>query len=94
MRNLSLAKLKWTLQYFTIYEERTEDVVKLLKYAWDNENTKDRGNGTIDALRSLLALYAACIAEDLDKHEGFQLFLEDNGPFGRDFFEQLKRRLA
>lgn len=90
LRRLSLHKLQCTLVEFTLYDERVEDIVDLMRYSY--ANTADCV-GYIDDLRLLVAHYAAYVVEDLAQSLGFQSLLEEAGSLARDLVEQMVRRL-
>ena len=90
LKALSLHKLHHNLVEFVVYDERVEDILDLIRYSY--ANTADLSD-SIDGLRLLVVHYAACVIEDLAKHSGFRLLLEESGPFARDLVDQLLRRL-
>jgi hypothetical protein len=72
---------------FTLYRECIGDIVKLVRYSY--ENTAEISESE-DELRSLVVHYVACIIEDLVQDSEFQLFLEDLGPFSKDLVKQMR----
>ncbi|KAL7954415.1 hypothetical protein V8C34DRAFT_317318 [Trichoderma compactum] len=65
---LSHVRLQWTLEPFTLYDERVNDVVALLDYCYENS--------TPEELRNLVTLYAACRIDKLWKSEKFCALVE------------------
>ena len=92
LRALCISKLWTNLGNFRLHEERIRDVVELLRFVYDNKHTKDRHNGKVDELRSLVSCYAACMMENLQGSEAFQELLVCNGELGRDLIEMLMVR--
>ncbi|KAL8704224.1 MAG: hypothetical protein Q9201_002601 [Fulgogasparrea decipioides] len=90
LKMLSLHKLQRTLVEFTLYDERTGDIVDLLRYSYTN--TVDRPE-PIDELRLLVVHYAACIIEKLAWNTEFRLLLEQGGSLARDLIGQMVERL-
>ena len=90
LKGLCLQKLQRTLVEFTLYEERLEDIVELLRYSY--LNTADH-SGSIDALRLLVIRYAACVVEKLARSNEFRSLLEDSGPLARDLVETMLQRM-
>ena len=90
LKDLALHKLQRTLAQFTLYDERLEDIVKLLRYSYSN--TSDRSE-SVDDLRLLVVHYSACVVEDLLQSEEFRLLLEKVGSLSRDLVVQMLARL-
>ena len=90
LKLFALYKLYCTLVEFNLYDERTEDVISLIGYACSN--TADIPE-RIDELRDLLAQYSACVVEKLAGSANFSLLVEEPGPFAKDLFRQLLKRL-
>ncbi len=90
LKYLVLHKLQQTLLVFTPYEERMGDVADLMQYTY--VNTYD-GSESMDPLRHLVALYAACMAEKLAGNGEFQDLLKEAGDLANDFVAELVKRL-
>ena len=75
---------------FTLYHERVEDIIELMRYSYSN--TTDLPD-SIDDLRLLIMHYAACVIEVLEQPSDFRLLLEESGPLTRDLVKQMLRRL-
>ena len=75
LKRLSLHKLHQTLVGFTLYDERVENIVDLIRYSYSN--TADL-LGSIDDMRLLIIHYAACVVEDLIRNTKFRTLLEES----------------
>ncbi|KAL7924860.1 hypothetical protein ACQKWADRAFT_286178 [Trichoderma austrokoningii] len=75
LMDLSLAELHGALVAFTLYEERVNDVVVLVRYCYDNL--------VPEALREMITLYAVCKIEKLWVSEEFQGLVEAHGELSR-----------
>ncbi|PNP53799.1 hypothetical protein THARTR1_05923 [Trichoderma harzianum] len=64
----SLNELHWTLEKFTLHDERVNDVVALVDYCYENLAP--------ELLRNLVTLYAACKIDKLWKSEQFCALVE------------------
>ncbi len=62
LKTLTLNKTHKTLIGITLYERRRKDIVKLLQYAYSNDNTPDTDEGA-DDLRALITHYITCELE-------------------------------
>jgi len=95
LRKLALCKLKQILQDFHVYDERIEDIVSLIRYSYNNDNTRDNEPGEdIDTLRRLVIHYVVCLYETIAKDDGFLVLVEEGGPFARDLVNMSLRRIA
>ena len=90
LRELSLHKLQRTLAEFTLYDQRVEDIVRLIRYSYSNTIHHP---GSVDNLRSLVVHYSACVVDELSKSVEFQLLLEEFALLGRDLIMQMLKRL-
>ena len=90
LRDLSLHKLQRTLAEFTLYDQRVEDIVRLLRYSYSNTTHHP---GSVDNLRSLVVHYSACVVDELWQSVEFQSLLEEMASFGRDLIKQMLKRL-
>ena len=93
LKQLSLTKLHRTLDKYTVHAQRRDDILELINYAYDNDNTADQDLEKIDPLRDLVVRYAVCISRDLLGHKGFQELLQAGGQFARDFPNRLSEAL-
>ncbi|KAK4067415.1 uncharacterized protein Triagg1_7595 [Trichoderma aggressivum f. europaeum] len=64
----SLNGLHWTLENFTVHQERVDDVVTLVEYCYENLAP--------EPLRNLVTLYAACKIDKLWKSDKFCALVE------------------
>lgn len=79
LADLALHKLYETLRSFTLYEDRYDDILELVRYIYD-DNTKGRH----DRLRDLVLWYLASEAKPLIKSEKCLELVQELGEFGRD----------
>jgi hypothetical protein len=91
LRDLSLRKLHQGLIGMSTDVDSLEDIVRLLRYAF--ENTVDR-DGHADQLRSLLVLYASGKARMLWKCPSFEQLVRENGDFMTAFVSKLIKHSA
>ncbi|KAL2408143.1 hypothetical protein ABEF95_001363 [Exophiala dermatitidis] len=91
LRELVLQKLRLTLSRFTLFAERTGDIVHLLKYTY--ANTMDHDSG-IDTLRNLVTDYAVCEIEKMATDHEFQDYLTEEGFAAKDLMVKLVQRLG
>jgi hypothetical protein len=91
---LALDKLHRTLEVFDLYENRIGDIINLIRYSYNNDNTKDSDHEQdIDDLRTLVTHYVACVFEIMARNDSFLELMADGGPFVRDLTGILLRRL-
>ncbi|KAL2418236.1 hypothetical protein ABEF95_005767 [Exophiala dermatitidis] len=90
LRELVLQKLRLTLSRFTLFAERTGDIVHLLKYTY--ANTMDHDSG-IDTLRNLVTDYAVCEIEKMATDHEFLDYLTEEGFAAKDLMVKLVQRL-
>jgi hypothetical protein len=90
LRAVSLRKLRQKLEHFVLYEEGIEDITQLVQYCY--EHTLSRQD-SVDELRSLVNIYAACKLEDLFKSEGFRKLVEETGEFAVGVITEALHRL-
>lgn len=87
---LTLHKLRNTLVEFTLHRSRLGDIVPLIRYSYENT----AGLNELPAgLRELVAVYAACKAEELWESTDFQELLEECGEIAKDILGQTLKRL-
>ena len=92
LKLLALDKLHNVLSVFTLFEERTGDIIALLRYVY--ENTSEPVNGVED-LRTLLTLYVGYEMDTLMKDDGFRdLMIYDGGAIMGDFMKMVRKRIA
>ena len=92
LKRLALEELQASLAAFELYERRTCDIVKLLRYIY-TETTFCTSEG--ETLGTVMRHYMASEMETLIKDEGFKsLLIEDGGPLLGDLMRVVARRLA
>lgn len=85
LMELSLNELHGALVAFTLYEERVNDAVVLVRYCYDNL--------VPEALREMITLYAVCKIEKLWVSEEFQALVEAHGELSRSLIGHLVKAL-
>ncbi|PTB43549.1 hypothetical protein M441DRAFT_78540 [Trichoderma asperellum CBS 433.97] len=78
LMDLSLNELHGTLVRFTLYKERINDVVALIRYCYENL--------VPEPLREVVALYTACKLEKLWLSEEFHALVETYGELSKTLF--------
>lgn len=78
LMDLSLNELHGTLVRFTLYKERINDVVALIRYCYENL--------VPEPLREVVALYTACKLEKLWLSEEFHALVEAYGELSKTLF--------
>lgn len=90
LKTLALEELHNTLAIYTLYRERTGDILALLRYAYANTGESARG----DNLRMLLRDFVGYEMRVLLKDERFiDLMIEDGGPLLSDFTKMVAKRI-
>ncbi|KAL8912845.1 MAG: hypothetical protein Q9171_002223 [Xanthocarpia ochracea] len=92
LRTLALENLQNVLAIFKLYEERTGDIITLLKYIY--ENTTEPIDD-IEDLRTLLTHYVGYEMDTLMKDEAFRdLMIADGGALLGDFMKMVMKRIS
>lgn len=78
LMDLSLNELHGTLVRFSLYKERVNDVVALIRYCYENL--------VPEPLREVVTLYTACKLEKLWLSEEFHTLVETHGDLSKDLF--------
>ena len=92
LKVLAMEELHATLAVYTLYQERTAEIVRLLRYVY--ANTAESKDGVED-LRTILTQYMEAEVDILIKDENLQeLMLEDGGPLLADLMKVISERLA
>ncbi|KAL8794443.1 MAG: hypothetical protein Q9195_003030 [Heterodermia aff. obscurata] len=92
LKVLALEELHATLAVFTLYQERTGDILNLLRYVY-KEAPEQRNK--MEDLRTLMTQYVESEFGTLVKDEALGTYLmETNGEFLEDFLVILRKRLA
>jgi hypothetical protein len=90
LKRLSLHKLHKTLEGFTLFEERIEDIAELVRFSYCNDNTPDEGT---DELRQLVLKFVASRHADIGESAPFLSLMEEGGIFVRDFWVFVRNTL-
>ncbi|CAO1602573.1 hypothetical protein XANCAGTX0491_006181 [Xanthoria calcicola] len=91
LKQLALENLHASLAIYTLYKERTGDIVDLLRYVYANtsETVDD-----VEDLRTLLTLYMGYEMDTLMQDEDFRdLMVADGGPLLADFMRMVMKRI-
>lgn len=92
LKEFTIEELHATLAVYTLYQERTGDIVRLLRYVY--ANTAETKSGVED-LRTLLTQYMEVEIDTLIKDEDLQgLMIEDGGPLLADLMKVVRNKLA
>ncbi len=90
LRVLALEELQATLAIFTLYLERTTDVITLLRYVYAQYNEVEE-----EDMRMMLMHYIGYEMDTLVKDEDFRcLMIEDGGALLADFMGMVEQRLG
>lgn len=91
LKLLALEELQITLAKFTLYSERTGDIVELLRYIYANSG---ESVPVVEDLRTLTTHYVGYEMDMLMRDENFKaLMIEDGGPLLRDFMGMVRKRI-
>jgi hypothetical protein len=94
LRTLALYKLHQMLKAFKLHGKWIGDIVSLIKYSYNNDNTRDNEVGQeVDSLRKLVVHYVACVFEIVARDHSFLALMEEGGPFVRDLMSMLLKRM-
>lgn len=91
LKLLALEALQNTLAIFTLYSERTGDIIELLRYIYGNtgESVFD-----VEDLRTLITHYIGFEMDTLMGDESFkELMVDDGGPLLGDFMRMVLKRI-
>lgn len=91
MRRLALRKLQRALAVYTLYAERIEDILALLRYVYANTSESIQG---VEDIRTMLAHYIACEMEILIKHGEIKELMMDHGEMLGDFLTMFVQRIS
>ena len=90
LKQLALRKLRHTLASFTLYRQRLEDVLTLVRYVYA-ETARD-GRGKED-MRSTLMFYVSTEMDLFEEHGGFKDLLTDDPEMLSDFLAVFATRI-
>ena len=88
LESLSLHKLHATLKSFTLYRARIGDILKLVRYAYENGRDYESNK-----LRALVSEYVACEIDTIGEAKRFLALMEEGGLFVRDFWKLVQKYL-
>lgn len=92
LKMLALDELHAVLAIFTLYLERTEDIVDLLRYVYANTGEPREG---VEDMRTLMTHYVGYEMETLIKDTNFRdLMIEDQGDLLGDFMDMVGKRIS
>jgi len=89
LKTLVLHKIHETLLKFTLYAGRIGDIIKLVKFAYSDDNTMDI-KGTPDKLRAMMVHYIMSEIDSFSRTREFLELLKDGGTFVKDFWMKVK----
>lgn len=93
LQALAVQKLHRALVLFTPYRERVGDLLKLIRFCYEDGPPPCQGGDGAD-LKKVVSLYAAVRLEDLWPSEEFQALVEMSGEFSRRLVRAVLTRLA
>ena len=92
LKKLTLEELHATIVKYTLYFERTGDIIALLRYVYGNPAEPREGK---EGMRTLMAQYIGYKMDILMKDENFQVLMIDNGgPLLGDFMAMVQKRIS
>ena len=92
LKDLALEELQATLAIFTLYQERTGDIISLLRYIYANTGEPVKG---VEDMRTLLTHYVGCEMDTLMKDDDFrESMIEDGGALLGDFMKMVGKRIC
>ena len=92
LKVLAMEELHAALAVYTLYEERTGDIVALLRFVYGH--TADSKDGVED-LRTILTEYMEMEIDTLIKDEELQeLMIQDGGPLLAQLMKAMRKKLA
>ena len=91
LKQLALKKLQETLAIYTLYPERVEDVLTLLKYVYANTSESDPEQ---EDIRTMLAHYIGCEMEILVKDGEIKDLFSENEEMLNDFLHMFAQRIS
>ena len=92
LRQLALDELHQMFSIFTSHKERTGDIIALLLYVYDPDNTGESREGVED-LRTLMMIYMGFQMNKLMKDKEFHKALESNGGLLKDYMKIVAKRI-
>lgn len=94
LKMLALDELHATLAIFTLYPERTGDIIDLLQYVYANTNPREPREGVED-MRTLMTQYVGFEMDVLLENYEFRgIIIENGGDLLADFITMVGRRIS
>lgn len=91
LKTLALQQLRATLANFTLYPNRTGDIIALLRYIYNNTNESKKG---VEDLRTVMTEYIGYGMDPLIEDEEFgMLLVEEGGDMMKDFLKMVAKRI-
>jgi len=82
------------LKVLKLNSTQISEIVNLVYYSYNNENTRDNEAGQdIDCLRRLVVHYVACVFEIMARDDNFLALMEEGGQFVRDLTSLVVKRM-
>lgn len=91
LKVLAMEELHATLAVFTMYQQRTGDVIALLQYIY--ANTAETKSG-VDDLRSLMTEYIETEVESLIRNKDLEGLMSEDASMLAGIMEAVRRRFA
>lgn len=92
LKTLALENLHTTLKEFTLYPERTGDIIELLRYIYGSKEMKD-GGGEAEDMREMLKGYIGFQMDVLMRDRAFRGLMKEEGELLDDFVEMVGKRI-
>lgn len=90
LKRLTLQNLHQTLAAFTLWPECVDDVITLLRFAYEHTSKPENGS---EPMRSMLSRYVSYEMDKLVDQNSFRDLLEDERDFLDDFCAHVKKRV-
>lgn len=92
LQALAKEELQATLARFTLYKQRTGDIIALLRYIYE---TDSNGEADVDELRTLMSQYIGFEMDTLIKDVEFKMLMSEDkdGALLGDFLKMVEKRL-
>ena len=90
LQQLSLRKLRHTLATFTLYQERVDDILSLIRYTFAETGPTRHGESSI---RTMLMFYVSTEMEVLDSHGEIKGMLAEDPEMMNDFLAILTMKI-
>lgn len=87
----ALAQLHETLKIFKVWPSCVQDILKLVRFVYDNIPSS---SGEAEKIRAMLSQYIGYEMENFIHETEFQNLLQENGEFLRDFCLTVEKRIV